>query len=143
MESQLKQRLTPALRRFGRLTLLSLLLPASGCASGRGNAGPWMAGMMGVMVLGGAVLGSGMMHGRTAMQEPQTLAPFAPARLLARHDELELTPTQVAALEALEADYAAGLRTAEEAAIAARELLRPVQRAAASRPPEPHDSTGH
>lgn len=132
-----------AMRRLRRLALLVVVLPASGCASGRGNAGPWMAGMMGVMVLGGAVLGTGMMHGRAVKQDPQTLAFFAPARLLARRDELELTPAQIAALEALAAEYVAGRRTGEDVAIAARELLRPVQRAAVGRLPEPHDSTGH
>lgn len=93
--------------------------------------------MMGVMVVGGVILGRGAMHGgRAAM--PGDSMPFAeqfsPARVLEQRALLELSDDQVMALEVLRTDVAEGRRTAEEAARAAYEVLRPVQRAAVAPP---------
>lgn len=122
-----------------RLMLVPLALAVAmptGCASGRGtSSGAWMAGMMGVMVVGGVILGRGVMHGgRGGMHElqPAFAERFSPARLLELREPLELTNEQVEALEALRDDVAAGRRTAGDAARAAYDLLRPVQRAAVS-----------
>jgi len=121
-------------RRLGTLALAGLLVLPTGCASGRGaSGGAWMAGMMGVMVVGGVIFGRGVMHGgRGGMHEsPAAFAErFSPAALLTQRVVLELDDAQVVALEALRDDVAQGRRTAEEAARAAYELLRPVQRAA-------------
>jgi len=125
------------IQRVGTLAL-AVLLVAPGCATIRGpSGGAWMAGMMGVMVAGGLILGRGAMHGeRGAMhQAPAAFAErFSPAALLAQRDSLELGEAQVSALEALRDEVAEGRRTAEEAARVAYELLRPVQRAAVGSP---------
>lgn len=120
-------------RRFAGLGLAVLLLLPSGCVSGRGSGGAWMAGAMGVMVVGGAVLGGGMMHGRQAAAPDSTTFAqrFSPVRLLDQRQTLELSDDQVGALAALRDDVAAERRSAEEAAHAAYDLLRPVQRSAA------------
>jgi hypothetical protein len=92
-----------------------------------------MAGMMGVMVVGGLIVGRGVMHGgRDGMHESAAVFAerFSPAALLEQRALLELDDAQVVALEALRDDVAQGRRTAEDAARAAYELLRPVQRAA-------------
>lgn len=119
-------------RRFAGLALAILMLLPSGCATGRGSGGAWMAGMMGVMVVGGAILGTGGMHGwrSTGRDDATFVQRFSPARLLDQRETLELSMDQVAALAALRDDEAAGRRGAEEAARAAYELLRPVQRSA-------------
>ena len=121
-------------RRLGTLALALLLVAPSGCATSRGSSGGvWMAGMMGVMVAGGLILGRGVMHGgRGGMREsqPAFTERFSPAALLEQRALLELDDAQVAALEALRDDVAQGRRTAEDAARAAYDLLRPVQRAA-------------
>lgn len=120
----------------------SVVLP-TGCVSGRGGSGgAWMAGMMGVMVVGGVLLGTGTMHGAEASMHRDTVfltERFEPARLLEQRALLELSDEQVAALEALRADVAQGQRSAEAAARAAYELLRRVQRAAASPGAPGHD----
>ncbi len=135
------------MKRLVLVPLALLLVSPTGCASSRASSGgAWMAGMMGVMVVGGLILGRGVMHGgRGGMHEAQPAAfveRFSPAALLAQRDALELTDEQVSALEALRDDLADGRRTAERAARAAYDLLRPVQRAAvpagAARPPGHH-----
>lgn len=120
-----------------RLMLVPLALAVAmptGCASGRGtSSGAWMAGMMGVMVVGSVVLGRGVMHGgRGGMHEsqPAFAERFSPARLLELRERLELTNEQVEALEALRDDVTVERRTPAEAARVAHDLLRPVQRAA-------------
>jgi hypothetical protein len=119
-------------RRLGLLGLAMAMLLPSGCTTRRGSGGAWMAGMMGVMVVGGALLGTGAMHGRPSMDRDAAafVDRFGPARLLEQRQLLELSADQVAALEALRDDVVAERRTAEEAARVAYELLRPVQRAA-------------
>lgn len=124
-------------KRLVLVPLAFMLVAPTGCASSRGSSGgAWMAGMMGVMVVGGLILGRGVMHGgRGGMHEAQPAAfveRFSPAALLAQRDALELTNEQVSAIEALRDDLAEGRRTAEDAARAAYELLRPLQRAAVS-----------
>jgi hypothetical protein len=103
-----------------------------------------MAGMMGVMIVGGVVLGRGWMHGGGSMHDsPAAFAErFSPAALLEQRALLELSDEQVAALERLRDEVAAGQRTAQDAARAAYDLLRPVQRAAVSPPAHPA-STHH
>ena len=123
------------MKRLVLVPLALLLVSPTGCASSRASSGgAWMAGMMGVMVVGGLILGRGVMHGgRGGMHEAQPAAfveRVSPAVLVAQRDALELTDEQVSALEALRDDLAEGRRTAEDAARAAYELLRPVQRAA-------------
>jgi len=134
MDGSVKNVARATARRLGTLALAGLLVLPTGCASGRGTSGgAWMAGMMGVMVVGGLVLGRGLMHGggRASHQEDAfTAERFQPARLLEQRALLELTDDQVAALEALRDEVAEGRRTAEDAARAAYDLLRPVQRAA-------------
>lgn len=121
-------------RRLVLVPLALILAAPTGCASSRGSSGgAWMAGMMGVMVVGGVILGRGVMHGgRGGMHEsqPAFTERFSPARLLEQHALLELSEEQVTALQTLRDDVAAERRTAEDAARAAYELLRPVQRAA-------------
>lgn len=126
-------------RRFAGLALAILMLLPSGCATGRGSSGAWMAGMMGVMVVGGAILGTGGMHGwrSTGRDDATFVQRFGPARLLDQREILELSTDQVTALAALRDDVAAGRRSAEEAARAAYELLRPVQRSAVGGAPSP------
>lgn len=129
----------PAAGRRGTvLGLAILLLLPSGCASARGMGGIWMAGMMGVVVVGGAVFGGGMMHGRrVAPDSAAFIQRFDPAHLLDERQLLELSEDQVSALEALREDVASERRTAAEAAHAAYELLRPVQRSAVGNTPPP------
>lgn len=121
-------------RRWILLPLALLAAAPTGCASGRGSSGgAWMAGMMGAMVVGGLIVGYGWMHGgREVMHgSPRSdIERFAPARLLEQRALLELSDEQTAALEALHHDVAEGRRAPEDAARAAYELLRPVQRAA-------------
>lgn len=125
-------------RRLGTLALAALLVLPTGCASRGGWHGAgWEAGMMGVMVAGGLILGRGVMHGaRGSMHEaqPAFAERFSPARLLEQRALLELSDEQVAALVALRDDLDAGRRSPEDAARAAYELLRPVQRAAVGSP---------
>lgn len=132
-------------RRLGTLALALLLMASSGCATSRGSSGAvWMAGMMGVMVAGGLILGRGVMHGgRRSMHESQLefAERFSPARLLEQRALLELSDEQVAALEALRDDVQGGRRSLEDAARAAYELLRPVQRVAV--PPQPEAGDRH
>lgn len=126
-------------RRVTGLALAALMLLPSGCATARSSGGAWMAGMMGVMVVGGAILGMGGMHGQHAMA-PDSAAfnqRFGPAHLLDQRQLLELSADQVTALELLQDDVAAERRSAEEAARAAYELLRPVQRSAVGGAPSP------
>lgn len=132
--------MTRGLRRLGALAVAALLVLPTGCASGGGGRGVgWETGMMGAMVVGGLIFGTGVMHGGRRAAAPDTAvtaARFAPDVLLERRGELELTDDQVAALEALRADVAAERLTAEAAAQQAFALLRPVQRVAArSGPP--------
>lgn len=121
-------------RRLMLVPLALLLTAQTGCASGRSSSGgAWMAGMMGVMVVGGLVVGRGWMHGgRDAMyQAPEPFADrYAPGRLLDQRALLELDDEQVVALEALRDDVTAERRTPDDAAREAFEMLRPVQRAA-------------
>jgi len=126
-------------RRFTGLALAFLMLLPSGCATARSSGGAWMAGMMGVMVAGGAILGMGRMHGQHAMAPDSVLfvERFSPAHLLDQRQLLHLSADQVTALEALRDDVAAERRSAEEAARAAYELLRPVRRSAVGSAPSP------
>jgi hypothetical protein len=114
----------------------AVALAPSGCASGRSlSGGEWMAGMMGVMIVGGVLVGGGMMHGmrhQPADTAVADLVRFSPSRLLELRELLELDAEQVAALESLRDRVAAGERSGTDAARAAYDLLRPVQRAAAS-----------
>lgn len=133
-------------RRLVLVPLAFMLVAPTGCASSRGSSvGAWMAGMMGVMVVGGVILGRGVMHGgMRSMHEsqPAFTERFSPARLLEQRVLLELSDEQVAGLETLRDDVDAGRRSSEDAARAAYELLRPVQRAAvgsaATRTPRHH-----
>lgn len=97
--------------------------------------------MMGAMVVGALIVGRGWMHGgRDAMHGSQQrdVERFAPARLLEQRSLLELSDEQVAVLEVLRDDVAQGRSTPQDAARAAYDLLRPVQRAAvAGRTPDP------
>lgn len=127
-------------RRWILLPLALLVTAPTGCASGRATSGAWMAGMMGVMIVGGVVLGRGWMHGGggNMHESPDAITErFGPARLLEQRTLLELSDEQVTALEALRDDVAAGQRTPQDAARAAYDLLRPVQRAAVSPPANP------
>lgn len=123
-------------RRLATLALGWLLLLPTGCATRGGWHGAgWEAGMMGAMVVGGLILGRGLMHGgRRAGDhyDATDVDRFQPARLLEQRSLLELTDKQVFELEALREDVNAGRRAPEDAARAAFELLRPVQRAAVS-----------
>ncbi|MDP3766717.1 MAG: hypothetical protein Q8S13_01760, partial [Dehalococcoidia bacterium] len=111
------------MRRIGTLGLAGLLLlPSSGCASRRGWG--WEAGMMGAMVVGGLVFGRGLMHGGGSSRAAFDADRFDPARLLAQRETLQLTEGQVAALESLRGEVAAGRLPREQAARAAYELLR-------------------
>lgn len=125
-----------SVRRLGLVGLTAVVLMPTGCASSRSvSGGVWMAGTMGVMMVGGVLLGTGMMHGM-GRQAPDTAladsARFSPSRLLEQRELLELDDEQVAALESLRDEVAAGQRSAADAARAAYNLLRPVQRAAVS-----------
>lgn len=112
-----------------------LLMPA-GCASGRSwHGGGLEVGMMGAMVIGGALFGTGVMHGRSRSAVPDTafvVERYVPEQLLSLVVELELSDSQVTHLEALQADVAAERRTRDDAARAAYALLRPIQRVAAA-----------
>jgi hypothetical protein len=125
-------------KRLVLVPLAFMLVAPTGCASSRGSSGgAWMAGMMGVMVVGGIILGRGVMHGGMRSMhdsQPAFTERFSPERLLEQRALLELSDEQVAALEALRDDVAAERRTADDAARAAYEVLRPVQRAAVAPP---------
>lgn len=130
-------------RRWILLPLALLVTAPTGCASGRGTSGAWMAGIMGVMIVGGVVLGRGWMHGGGAMHDSPAASTerFSPARLLEQRTLLELSDDQVTALEAQRDEVAAGQRTPQDAARAAYDLLRPVQRAAVA--PVAPATSGH
>lgn len=126
-----------AARRAGVVALGAVLLTPAGCASGRSwHGGGLEVGMMGAMVVGGALFGTGVMHGRSRGATPDTafvVERYVPERLLALRVELELSDSQATQLAALHADVAAGRRARDDAARAAFEMLRPIQRIAASR----------
>lgn len=142
-----------ATRRLGAVALAGLLVVPTGCASRSGWHSPgWEVGMMGAMIVGGLIVGGGLMHGGGMMGGGRAAVPdsalaverFQPARLLELRAELELTDEQVTQLEVLRDDVAAERRTRADAARAAYELLRPVQRAAAASRAEgqPHHEEG-
>lgn len=126
-----------AARRAGVVVLGAVLLTPTGCASGRSwRGGGLEVGMMGAMVVGGALFGTGLMHGRSRGAAPDTafvVERYVPERLLALRVELELSDSQATELEVLRVDVEAERRTRDAAARAAYELLRPIQRVAASR----------
>lgn len=111
--------------------MLLLTLAPTGCVSGGGAGGAAMAGMMGAMAVGGLMMGRGMMHGRAAESDPAFVALFDPTHLLGQRAALELDDAQVSALAGLILAVEEGRFTAEAAAQAAHDWLRPVQRAAA------------
>jgi hypothetical protein len=132
-----------AARRAGMLALSAVLLAPTGCASGRSwHGGGLEVGMMGAMVVGGALFGTGVMHGGSRSVAPDTafvVDRYAPERLLALRVELELTDEQITGLTVLRDDVQAGRLTPEGAAREAYRQLRPVQRAAAAgAPATPH-----
>jgi hypothetical protein len=113
------------------LALAALLVVPTGCASRSGWHSPgWGAAMMGGMIVGGLVLGRGFMHGGWANEGwgAADVERFQPALLLLQRDSLALADTQVAALEAIEQDRAAGRRGLDDAARAAFAVLTPDQR---------------
>lgn len=127
------------LRRLGTIVVAAVVVLPTGCASGRSlSGGEWMAGMMGVMMVGGVLVGSGMMHRMRHPAVDTTSADsvrFSPSRLLEQSELLELDDQQVTALVSLHDQVVSGERSAADAARAAFDLLRPVQRAAAAGPP--------
>ena len=110
-----------------------------------------MAAMMGVMVVGGLLVGTGVMHGGAMMHQRAAPADsaeafelrYAPARLLDQGERLELTAEQIAVLGALRDSVQAGSLAPVEAAVQARAALRPLQQAAVEGAPPPDGPRRH